>query len=370
MALRSSLLALLAVLVGVANAARVSAQALSAAAAPPAPAAAAPAESEVLPGLPRPLEVPRSLYQQPSPVPPFSCAPLPGPYFERDPLLDPPWMPQPGWFADVELGIIVPHVKNRLVDTVTVPGMTPDTLHLPSAELNWTVAPRFELGYRLPSGFGEFALAYRFFTTEGSQLSAGPDGIAALKSRLAVNMGDLDYANSEFPTLQWPHFNLKWRFGLRAVGTYFDSRSDEPFADAAAGSGVFERRTTNNFWGFGPHLGLQLTRWFEDSGFSFIGSVDGATILGRLRQNFFEESTTFGPNGQPLAGNTRQSVSQDVPMIDTFVGFGWTPPSYTYFRLSVGYEYEYWWNIGRNSSTLSRGELSDQGIVLRAEFNF
>jgi hypothetical protein len=33
--------------------------------------------------------------------------------------------------------------------------------------------------------------------------------------------------------------------------------------------------------------------------------------------------------------------------------------------------YEYWWNVGRESNTLdSRGELSDQGILLRAEFNF
>jgi hypothetical protein len=293
---------------------------------------------------------------------------LPVPYFERDPRLDPLPLPSPGWFADVELGIIVPHVKNRLIDTVTIPGVMADTVHVPGAELNWTVSPRFELGYRLPSGFGEFSIAYRFFTTEGSELSLGPDGIAALKSRLDVNMGDLDYASRELSLL--PHWGMKWRFGLRAVGTFFDARSDEPLAEAAAGSGVFERRTSNNFWGFGPHMGLQLARRLEGSGLALVGYVDGATILGRLRQNFFEESTTLGANGQLLCGNTRQSVSQDVPMIHAFMGLGWQAPRYPSLRVYAGYEYEYWWNIGRNSSTFSRGELSDQGIQLRAEFNF
>jgi hypothetical protein len=293
---------------------------------------------------------------------------LPGPYFERDPRLDPPPLPPPGWFTDAAIGIVAPHVKNRLTDMVTIPGMMADTVHLPSAELNWTVSPRFELGYRLPSGFGEFSVAYRFFTTEGSELSIGPDGIASLKSRLDVNVGDLDYASRELSLL--PHWGMKWRCGLRAVGTFFDSRCDEPFSEAAAGTGVFERRTSNNFWGFGPHMGLELARRFEGSGLALVGWVDGATILGRIRQNFFEESTTPGANGQLLCGNTRQSVSQDVPMIDVFIGLSWQPPSYPSLHVYAGYEYEYWWNVGRNSGTLSRGELSDQGIQLRAEFNF
>jgi hypothetical protein len=285
-------------------------------------------------------------------------------------LLDPPPLPPPGWFGDVEIGIIVPHVKNRLTDTVTFPGGATDPVHVPGAGLNWTVSPRFELGYRLPSGFGQFSLAYRFFTTEGSELSLGPDGSAALKSRLTVNIGDLDYANREFFRFQCPYCDLKWRFGLRVVGTYFDDRSNEPFAEAAAGSGVFERRTSNNFWGFGPHMALELSRRFEESGFALVGRVDGATILGRLRQNFFEASTTPGLNGQLVTANTRESASQDVPIINAFVGVSWQPPGYADFLLYAGYEYEYWWNIGRNSNAFSRGELSDQGIVLRAEFNF
>ena len=36
------------------------------------------------------------------------------------------------------------------------------------ATLNWTVSPRFEAGYRLPSGFGEIDVSYRFLLTEGA----------------------------------------------------------------------------------------------------------------------------------------------------------------------------------------------------------
>ena len=45
------------------------------------------------------------------------------------------------------------------------------------AQLDWTVSPRFELGYRLPSGFGELDVAFRFLMTQGS--GSTPAGSAA-----------------------------------------------------------------------------------------------------------------------------------------------------------------------------------------------
>jgi Legionella pneumophila major outer membrane protein precursor len=327
-------------------------------------------EPGVLPNLPHPPEIPSSLYQQPAPVPPYACAPLPGPYFEKDPLLDPPCLPQPGWFADADLEIVGPHFKDRLVDTVQVDGRPPDTVHVPGADLDWTVLPRIEVGYRLSSGFGEFLVGYRFFSTDGSAVLPSPDGTAAVRSRLDLNMVDMDYASREFFTDQWPYVHMKWRFGLRWADAYFDTQALESFTAAAAGTGVFERGASNNFWGLGPHLGLELDRPFCGTGLDLVGWADGATLLGRLRQNFFEEATTLGSNGLPPYGNTRESVSQDVPIINLFIGLSWRPPNYPYFRAYAGYAYEYWWNVGRNSNTLSRGELSDQGVLLRAGFTY
>src|SRR5262249_16955363 len=337
---------------------------------PPTTASGEAAAPDVLPGLPRPPDAPRSLFQGPPPVPPYSCDPLPGPYFERDPQLDPPARPPPGWFADVELGIVVPHVKNKLIDVVQIGTNAPDTVTLPSAGLNWTVAPRFEMGYRLPSGFGEFAVSYRFLATEGTETTLGPDAPAALKSRLDLNVVDLDFASREFHTLQCPYLDMKWRVGLRWADVYFDSRAVEPFDAAAAGSGVFEQRTSNNYWGVGPHAGLELSRRFDDAGLALIGKVDGATLLGRIRQGFFETSTSLGPDGQLLTGVTRASGSQSGTMGKTYVGLRWGPPQNPKVHVLLGYQYEYWWNVGRNSATTSRGELSDQGVLLRAEFNY
>ena len=42
------------------------------------------------------------------------------------------------------------------------------TVNLPAAPLDWTASPRVFAGYRLPSGFGEFMVAYRHLGTTGS----------------------------------------------------------------------------------------------------------------------------------------------------------------------------------------------------------
>ena len=370
MAPKLHLLLVLAVLGGSLPLSRGFAQTPSPASPPPTAVPGTAAEADVLPGLPRPPDAPQSLLQQPSPIPPYSCDPLPGPYFERDAQLDPPDMPQPGWFTNVDIGIVGPHVKNRLTNMVQIDGAPPATVHVPGADLDWTIAPRIEAGYRLPSGLGDFAFAYRFFASDGTGVTSGLDTIATLRSRLSVNIVDMDYTSREFRTYQCPYVDMRWRFGLRWADAFFDSRAEEPFAAAAGGSGIFETRVSNNFWGLGPHAGLELTRHFKDAGLALVAQIDGATLLGRIRQNFFAASTGVGPDGQFLTGNTRESVSQDVAIITAFFGISWQPPSRPYLHVDAGYQYEYWWNVGRNSSTTSRGELSDQGVLLRAEFNF
>jgi hypothetical protein len=322
---------------------------------------------ELLPGLPRLPDEPRSLYAVPPPPGP-PAPPLPGPYFEQDPRLDPPSLPLPGWIADVEAEIAVAHVKNKLVNTVSVGTRAPNTVSLPSAELDWTMAPRFELGYRLPSGFGGFAISYRFLATEGTQGASGADGPATLHSRLELNEFDFDYFSWEITPS--PCWNMRWRFGGRLTELFFDSQADEPFAEAAAGSGIFETRVSNSYVGFGPHWGLELARRLNESGFSFVGRLDGAVLLGHISQRFFEASTMSGPSGQLPSGQTGTSGNQAVPMLNVQAGIGWKPPAYPNLQFFLGYEYEYWWNVGRESSDISRGEMSDQGVYLRAGWNF
>jgi hypothetical protein len=354
----------LAVLGGVLPAPRVSAQAPGRAGAPPAQASYGPGLPNPLPDLPRPPDEPRSLYAPPG-GPAYTCDPLPGPYFERDPRLDPPELPQPGWFGEVEVGIVGAHVKNRLFEDIPFANGTTGFVRLPSAELEWTASPRVEVGYRLPSGFGGVALSYRGLATDGNGLLTGPVGVAFLKSRLNFNIIDLDYVSRELSL--WPHCGMVWRFGLRLNSLYFDSQADAPPA-AAAGVGYLESRSTNLFLGIGPHAGVELAQTVEGSGLALVGRIEAASLSGRVRQGFFQE--VLGPGGVPVAGITRDANPETAPVINVQGGLGWQPPRYPYTHFFLGYEYEYWWDVGRLSTRLSRGEVSDQGIVLRAEFNF
>jgi hypothetical protein len=315
--------------------------------------------SDVLPGLPRPQDQPDSLYMPQNPT--FTCDEPAAPYFDCDPRVDPPVLPQPGWLFDVEVGILLPHVRNEMYDAVTVKGVT-SPVKPSSAPLDWTAAPRVELGYRLPEGFGEIDLAYRFLGSQGtgtvSGPSAAPDGPATLTSRLDIQVADLDYASNELSICTWW---MKWRLGMRGADVYFDSRADESLAAAAAGSGIFERRVTNNFWGFGPHGSLELERRL-DWGLTVVGRIDVAELLGRVDQGFFEESTTH------VSGQTLRSNGGDVPQINASLGVAWRPQRLQALRLFAGYEYEYWWNVGRFSDP--QGEVFDQGVLLRADFNY
>jgi hypothetical protein len=344
------------------------AQAPAPATTPPATGAQASAEFNPLSGLPRPPDQPASLFVPPAPPGP-PPPPLPGPYFQPDARLDPPDLPPPGWFTGLDVGIVGPHVKNRLDGMVLLPGArAPDDVHVPGADLNWTVSPEVELGYRLMSGFGEFVVSYRSLASDGSN-SAAPAGVAALSSRLNMNQADFDYASREFCLLNWPYCYLKFRFGLRLTTVYFDAVAQQPPGVPATGTDEFARRSTDRYWGLGPHGGLELERRLEAWGLSLVGATDGAILLGRIRQGFFEEAV--GPGGELLAGQNHVASSQAVPMLSARLGLGWQPPGWQDVCFFAGYQYEYYWNVGRFSkSPTSRGELSDQGVLLRAEFSF
>jgi hypothetical protein len=155
-----ALLALCALAVLVAQSGRACAQLPGSVVSPaPAPPSSLPGnETPFLTGLPNTPDVPSSLYAPTTPT--YTCSVPECPYFDCDPRLDPFCLPQPGWVADVEVDVNLPHVSNGIHDTVTLGGVT-SQVKLGSARLDWTGAPRVELGYRLPDGFGEFDISYR-----------------------------------------------------------------------------------------------------------------------------------------------------------------------------------------------------------------
>jgi hypothetical protein len=318
-----------------------------------------------LEGWPRPAEQPPSLFRQAS-APQYGCDPLPGRYFEYDPLLDPPSFPQPGFIADVEVQAAAPHILHSRANGVPVGPNPPNSIVVPVSGLNWTASPQVELGYRLPSGFGEFLVNWRYIGTSGSSTTPfGPDGPASLQSRLNFNLVDIDYASREFTP--WQHWGMQWRLGVRGLYMNYDTQLTQPFAAAAAGSGILQNRATNSYEGWGGHVGVELNRDLNQflPGLDIISKLDFGSTIGTIKQGV-SQITTGGPNGFGGVQNGQAS-----PSLSAQLGLNYHPPG-TRVDLYVGGFYEYWWNIGalENFSPISRGELSVTGVTFRLAYNY
>jgi hypothetical protein len=340
----------------------------------------------VLEALPRPRDLPASLFA-PSPPPSSGFLRVDGPYFVRDWFLDGQKSQPPGWFTGLELQILKPHLIPGLSNVVQPgkiisnspnsgpPSGSQHIVALPSAPLGWTVSPRVFLGYRLPSGFGEFMVAYRHLGTDGGGIIAGPNGPAALSSRFAFDILDFDYNSSELSL--GPQWDMRWAFGLRSLFLFYDSRANQSFGQASAGDGVFQARNFNNLFGFGPHAALELTRHLGESGWSLSARGDFAGTFDWTSQGFSTLSTTLGPHGRPLFGETRAFGHQAAPMITGRAGVAWQPSPSSHSRLFIGYQYEVFWSLVRVSQSSgspfpvpSLGQFWDQGLVLQASFCF
>jgi len=292
---------------------------------------------------------------------PPPCAPYEdsnGPLLRGDPLLDRPEYPQPGWFAALEVGVVGAHVTNGLTANVTVDGLVSNTVQLPSAGLDWTGSPRLELGYRLAEGLGELVFSYQALETDGSTILPGFDldgGNGVLNSRLDVYVLDFDYVSREYSL--GPRWDMKWKAGLRVANVSFDSVADGFF---------LEQRTRNDFWGVGPHAGLQVWRALDVPGLALYGKIEGATVLGDIKQTFEEEIAT---DAGVLVGVTAQHQDQAVPVLNAQAGLAWTPCwRGQRLRFAGGYELEQWWYLGQAGD--SRAELTVQGLFLRGEWRY
>jgi hypothetical protein len=330
-----------------------------------------PAESDVAPEflktLPHPLDQPRSLLQ---PASSFVSAPpdFEQPYFELDPLLDPPQWPGVGWFWDVQVAGVGPHIQNQMIQTVGTTLGTSILVAPGNAPVSWTVAPRIELGYRLPSGFGEFSISDTGFTTNGADTVILPDGPAMRTSALQINYTDLDYLSREFTP--WTNWGMKWRAGVRISESFTTTAVSQPFAQAAAGSGVLFSQASNATFGAGPHFAVELERCLSRSGFSLVGKVDVSDNYSIIRQRFAAVTTTFVSPGVADSGVQIDRFENQIVTLTGQIGLAWQPPRLPGTQFFVGYINQTWWNVMANENLLSQGQFSYQGVFLRAAWNY
>lgn len=328
------------------------------------------AQSDSLPPAPLPAPVPApppALLGTPIPAQPAGpfapVSPAPGPAQPADPGRD-GWADlgatsrSPGFFMNYELQLLGPSLKQRLQGNVTYADGTTDTVHVPQADLDWTVSPKLELGYRLPDSLGSFILGYRFLVTDGSTNLSSDLGDFFVKSRLNFNQIDIDYASAQYSPLA--RYTFQWRIGARIIASYFDSR---------IGNDFYEARASNYFYGAGPHGMLDFERRFKDlPELGMFTRLDGAVAVGEVTQRFNEAFVDeFG--NVPSAGSSLRRT-QAVQTILFQAGLSYRPfgPADDHLRFTLGYQYEHWFNLGKLLD--SRGELTTQGIFFRGEVDF
>ncbi len=272
------------------------------------------------------------------------------------PLLDPP-LAQPGWFAALEVDVLGPAIKQRVIGQVPLGSVATDVA-LPTATLGWTGAPRIEVGYRLPAAVGELAVSYRLLATEGTGNITGFDaaGDGALKSRLDANVIFLDYSSREFSL--WPGADMKAHVGVCLPSIFFDSQ--------AVGA-LREERFINYYFGAGPHLGFDFWQQLPVAGLDLYTRLEGTDTVGHVQQRFEESLASVG------SGSSFIKRVREVPMLHLDVGVSYTAPGPgKQLRFLAGYTIERWWYLAQtyNIDNPSRGELTVQGIFLRAEWGF
>jgi hypothetical protein len=340
----------------------------------------------ILEALPRPLDTPRSLFGPEQP-PSAGGIQTQGPYFVTDPLLDPSFFPAPGWFAGVEVQIVKPHLSPNLIGS-TVPGHhvpvyennsqigpKATNLNIPSAPLDWTASPRVFAGYRLPSGFGEFMVAYRHLGTSGAGSVPDTAGPIGLNTRFAFEIFDIDYNTRELSL--WPKCDMKWTIGLRQMWLFYGLQGDQPFSQAAGSNRIAFAQATNNAYGIGPHGALELNHRLGDSGFGLYTRLDGGAVYSNVWDQWNTVSSTTGAGGQPLRGQTNSFGHQFMPMLNWRAGVTYKPAQYSGVRVFLGYQYEVFWDLNRlpqaNATPFSPpslGQYQSQGLILQGTLNW
>jgi hypothetical protein len=315
-------------------------------------------------GPPQPVPDGPSVGVRPAPQPaPFGFGadgrPLPPPPASPFPVGDPgsglcnAVNPNP-WFFDVELDFIGPTVKNHLRANVTRTDGSMTTVSVAKTDLDWTVMPRLEIGYRLPDNSGAFAFGYRFLVSEGT----GGDGHGGgLRSRIDLNVFDFDYIS---PTREfYPRWDLTWRVGARLATSFYDAR--DLFAD---GTG---QRASNYFVGAGPHGGVEIDRRLPlVPGLSVVGRIDGSVLIGEIDQRYVD--TIGGIDDAVLATQRLHRKTQTVEVLMLEAGVRYVPPGMECLSFSAGYQVERWFDVGHSGG--ANLETTTQGLFLRGQIDF
>jgi hypothetical protein len=269
---------------------------------------------------------------------------------------------EPGFYVDTEIAFLFPNLKFNVKNDIPLP-ITQWMLNVPSVDLNTTVSPTFELGYRLPEEGGCFALGYSFWATDGTGTPSIAGEPYQVRTRAALNEVYFDYG-SAFELA--PRYLLNWRLGAKITDVFFDSR-------ATASIQNWTQQASSDFFGAGPHARLDLERQIGYiPGLALFGRVDGSVLFGRVKQRYRLEA--------PMTGIIDTATARDdqaVPTLNLQAGLSYQPRGIPGLKITLGYEYEKFFSVGdlnevqgTGLDSNSRGSLWTHGAFLRGQLDF
>jgi len=297
-------------------------------------------------------------YMPPSTFPetmPSSVAALPLEAFQ-----DARWTPPAGWFANVELGLSLVQLQQHETGQVFIGG-TLNLFQLPTANLNPIVSPRIGVGYRFAE-LGEITLTYQLIDGQGTTglASLAGTGPASLRSRLNVNVADLEWWGSEISLGQL--WDMKWHAGVRFASIYSDTQAN----NAMVTEGV-----SNLFNGAGPCGGLDLWRALPLPGLALYSRFFGAYVVSPLHHTYqlglrgVYAVNHAGSGGPPQPGDLQSPLGTPL-ILDAEVGLGYTPPWARWVRFSGGYQFQGWFTLGN----MGASSENSTGHALPADVQF
>jgi outer membrane protein OmpA-like peptidoglycan-associated protein len=146
-----------------------------------------------------------------------------------------------------------------------------------------------------------------------------------------------------FGGARFAHFNQRASVDVAAT-------NGTTISGASAASA--KRKTT--YWGVGPRLGLNGALGIGNSGFNIFGSVSGAVLYGKFKDQHSVATGTTA-NLSPAFSSRDQSKHRWVPNAEGELGLGYNfgAGGGTSVGLQLGYRAEGWWGVNSDSPVLS-----------------
>lgn len=277
-----------------------------------------------------------------APPPPLILAPPPPLPNAAPPPADlRPFQPPPGWFVGMEAFLVRPNVSS----TDLWGGSDP-----PLPNLDLTVSPALTLGYRFEDG-NAFLATYRFLGSGVSSSCMGPTN-----ERLNAHWLDLDYRGDLHGPWLW--FTFQWQTGIRLSVVDFHIGADSPYLGS--------QTEDDNFFGAGPHFGIDLNWYAGLTGVGVFTRADVGFLVGQGYQNTaFVQQPYYGSGNlifTPYSGASSATGIKGQFNVLAAAGLSYTPPTQRWLRFEGGVQLLDFIELGNN--------FANAGPFVRCEIGF